>query len=94
VRRLAFAVHFPFPEEANHRRIWSGIWPDKRLLAGDVDLDFMARQFKLSGGNIKNMALAAAYLAASNGGTVTMEHLLHSTRREFQKMWNVVSCRM
>ena len=91
VRRLAFTVHFPFPDEASRRRIWAGIWPVTTPLANDFDLDFLARQFKLTGGNIKNIALAAAFLAAEDGGAVTMAHLLHATRREYQKMGKVLS---
>lgn len=102
VRRLAFTVHFPFPGEADRQRIWSGIWPPAVPLAGDLDLDFMARQFKLSGGNIKNIALAAAFLAAGEdgaspsastgrGGLVTMAHLRHATRREYQKLGKQLS---
>ena len=86
LRRLAFTVHFPFPDEHDRRRIWSAIWPAQTPLTDDVDLAFLARQFKLSGGNIKNVALAAAFLAAEDDGPVTMTHLLHATRREFQKM--------
>jgi AAA+ superfamily predicted ATPase len=91
VRRLAFTVHFPFPDEASRRHVWAGIWPDETPLAADVDLDFLARQFKLSGGNIKNIALAAAFLAAEDGGRVTMAHLRQATRREYQKMGKALS---
>jgi ATP-dependent 26S proteasome regulatory subunit len=91
VRRLAFTVHFPFPDEANRRRVWAGIWPIETPLAADVDLAFLARQFKLSGGNIKNITLAAAFLAAEDGGQVTMAHLLQATRREYQKLGKVLS---
>ena len=89
VRRLAFSIHFPFPDEADRRRIWLGIWPDGISLARDVDINLLAREFKLSGGNVKNVALAAAFLAASDGGIVNMSHLLHATRREFQKLGKV-----
>jgi AAA+ superfamily predicted ATPase len=91
VRRLAFTIHFPFPDEAHRRRIWLGIWPDQIPLAKDVDLDFLARQFKLSGGSIKNVALAAAFFAAVEGGDVNMSHLLQATRREFQKLGKVLT---
>jgi AAA+ superfamily predicted ATPase len=91
VRRLAFTVHFPFPDEASRRRVWAGIWPAETPMAADVDLDYLARQFKLSGGNIKNIALAAAFLAAEDGGLVTMAHLLRATRREYQKLGKVLS---
>jgi SpoVK/Ycf46/Vps4 family AAA+-type ATPase len=91
LRRLTFTVHFPFPDEASRRRIWTGIWPAETPLAPELDFDFVARQFKLSGGNIKNVALASSYLAANDGGEVTMGNLLHSIRREFQKMGKVLS---
>jgi ATP-dependent 26S proteasome regulatory subunit len=85
-RRLAFTVHFPLPDEASRRRIWGVVWPREVPLGKDVDLDLMARQYKLSGGSIKNVALAAAFLAAQCGGPVRMQHLLDATRREFQKL--------
>lgn len=91
VRRIAFTIHFPFPDEESRRRIWTGIWPKAAPLAADVDLEFMARQFKLSGGNIKNIALAAAFLAAADGGVVTIDYLFQATQREYQKMGKALS---
>lgn len=84
-RRLAFVVSFPFPEAAERRRIWDAMFPSEVPLAADVDFAAMAERFKLSGGNIKNIALAAAFLAADERTEVAMRHLLHGTRREFQK---------
>jgi hypothetical protein len=86
VRRLAFSIHFPFPEADHRLRIWRTIWPDAVPISEDVDLDFMARRFRMTGGNIKNIALAAAFLAADDGRRVTMPHLIRATRQEFQKM--------
>lgn len=85
-RRLAFTVHFPFPDHASRRLIWKKIWPNEVVLDPEVDLDALARQFKLSGGNIKNVALAAAFLAAEDESAVTPAHLLHATAREYQKL--------
>ena len=86
VRRLAFTVHFPFPEADHRLRIWRTIWPEALPVAEAVDLDFMARRFRLTGGNIKNIALAAAFLAADDGRRVTMDHLIRATRQEFHKI--------
>ena len=91
LRRLAFHVHFPFPDEASRRRIWAGIWPASTPLAADVDPELLARQFKLSGGSIKNIALAAAFLAASGDDAVSLAHVLHATQREHQKLGKVLS---
>jgi SpoVK/Ycf46/Vps4 family AAA+-type ATPase len=86
VRRLAFTIHFPFPEADDRLRIWRGTWPAAAPVSSDVDLDFMARRFRLAGGNIRNIALAAAFLAADDGKTVAMPHLIRATRQEFHKM--------
>ncbi len=85
-RRMHFAVEFPIPEEADRRRIWENIFPGEAPLAADLDLSFLARQFKITGGNIKNIALSAAFLAAQDGGCITMENLIWATKREYQKM--------
>jgi hypothetical protein len=85
-RRLSFVVHFPFPDESSRRRIWTAIWPQECPLAREIDLDLLARRYKLSGGNIKNIALAAAFLAAGDGNRVGMPHLWQALRREYQKM--------
>ena len=91
VRRLSFTIHFPFPDEANRRRIWGKIWPAEISRAEDVDQNFLAHQFKLSGGGIKNIALAAAFLAAEESSPVTLAHVLRATRREYQKMGKALS---
>jgi AAA+ superfamily predicted ATPase len=91
IRRLAFTIHFPFPDETSRQQIWSGIWPEMTPLANNVNMDYLARQFKLSGGNIKNIALAASFLAAADGNLVTMEHLFQAIRREYQKMGKSLS---
>jgi hypothetical protein len=85
-RRLQFAVDFPFPEEADRLRIWETLFPPGVPRATNLDLEYMARRFKLAGGSIRNIIVSAAYLAAADGGMVKMEHLLHGTRRELQKM--------
>jgi SpoVK/Ycf46/Vps4 family AAA+-type ATPase len=84
-RRLTFSLHFPFPDEAARARIWEGIWPAGTPLAADFDAGLLARRVKLSGGNIRNIALAAAFLAAEQGTAVATEHVLHAVRREYQK---------
>jgi SpoVK/Ycf46/Vps4 family AAA+-type ATPase len=85
-RRMAFSIHFPFPDEHYRRRIWGGIWPANLPLAPDVDQDYLAREFPLTGGNIRNIAMAAAFLAAGEACPVGMSHLFLAVRREYQKM--------
>ena len=90
-RRLQFAVDFPFPQMVDRLRIWQTLFPPDVPRAGDLDLELLARRFELAGGNIRNIIVSAAYLAADDGDQVNMHHLLHSTRRELQKMGRLVS---
>jgi AAA+ superfamily predicted ATPase len=86
VRRMHFSVEFPFPTEKHRRRIWEGIWPNDTPLSPELDLDFLARRFEVAGGNIRNIALAAAFLAADDGKVIDISHLIRATQREYQKV--------
>ena len=85
-RRLSFSVDFPFPDENSRLLIWKSIWPRETPLDSKLDLAFAATQFKLSGGSVKNVALAAAFMAADENSRVGTVHVLKAVRREFQKM--------
>ncbi|WP_405956566.1 AAA family ATPase [Streptomyces phaeochromogenes] len=91
IRRLHVTIDFPVPGVEERRRIWEKVWPKEVPLDGGLDPDLLARQIDLPGGNIRNIALAGAFLAAADGGVVTMEHLLRATRREYQKMGKILS---
>ena len=93
VRRLHATVEFPVPGVADRLRIWRQVWPTATPREAGLDLELLAREVDLPGGNIRNIAVAAAFLAASDGGVVTMEHLRSATRREYQKMGKVVTGR-
>jgi len=91
VRRMHVTVEFSLPDESDRRRIWESIWPDATPRDAGLDLAAAARRFELSGGHIRNIALAAAFLAAADGQVVSMEHLMRATQREYQKMGKVVN---
>jgi hypothetical protein len=86
LRRLDFVVDFPFPEAVDRERIWRLLLPLQAPLADDVDLVFLAHQFKLAGGNIRNASLAAAFLAAEDGGVIAMRHLVRGVALEYGKL--------
>jgi SpoVK/Ycf46/Vps4 family AAA+-type ATPase len=90
-RRMQFIVDFPFPDAEERLFIWQTLFPADLPKADDINLSLFATRFKLAGGNIRNIIAGAAFLAAANGGVVTMEHLLHGTRRELQKMGRLIS---
>jgi AAA+ superfamily predicted ATPase len=85
-RRLAFTVHFPFPEENTRLEIWKRIWPAETEVHPDVDFVKLAHRFHLSGGNIRNIGLSSAFLAAAESRPVQMSDILHATRREYTKV--------
>jgi len=85
IRRLDFVIDFPFPEVSDRRRIWERVLPAAAPVAGDVDLNFLATRFKLSGGAIRNCSLAAAFSAADEGTSIEMRHLVRAVAQEYAK---------
>jgi SpoVK/Ycf46/Vps4 family AAA+-type ATPase len=91
VRRLQVIVEFPFPDEYYRRQIWESVFPPEAPLGEDVKFDLLAREVRLAGGNIRNMALTAAFAAAANQGVIHLSHLVQAAHREHQKLarsWN------
>jgi ATPase family associated with various cellular activities (AAA) len=84
LRRLRFIVDFPFPDSALRSQIWRRILPDQAPRRG-IDPDRLA-QLNVAGGNIHNIALCAAFLAAEAGGPIAMSHLLEAARAEHEKL--------
>ncbi|MFI5260026.1 MAG: ATP-binding protein [Candidatus Limnocylindrales bacterium] len=86
LRRLDVLVDFPMPDEAGRRRLWTRHLPPSLPVAEDVDLDFLAHNFRVSGGSIRNIVATAAYNAAAQGHQVTMADLILGTEREYRKL--------
>lgn len=89
VRRIHFIMDFPFPSGPERYRIWEKIWPAGAPLGADLDFGFLAKRFEITGGNVKNIALAAAFLAAEEGMPIGMTHLARATQRELRKIGKV-----
>ena len=87
-RRFRCHLAFTLPDEPLRRKIWTG------ALAGipseGIQLDYLARQFPLSGAQIKNIVLNAAYQAAADGKVLHMDHLVLAMFEELQKEGNVL----
>ncbi|MGD0862254.1 MAG: ATP-binding protein [Candidatus Limnocylindrales bacterium] len=86
LRRLDVLVDFPMPDEAQRRRLWARHLPPSLPLSDDVDLDFLARSFRVSGGSIRNIVATAAYNAAAGDRPVAMADLIRGTEREYRKL--------
>jgi hypothetical protein len=85
LRRIKEVVDFPFPDDALRDRIWRGHFPPEAPREEDIDFKFLSRQFKLTGGNIKNIVLNAAFLAAEGQRPIRMSDLILATKSELRK---------
>ncbi len=84
LRRIRFIVNFPFPDTAQRAEIWGRIFPTATPTVG-LDLARLAR-LNVAGGNIRNIALNGAFLAAEAGEPVRMAHLLRAAQLEYTKL--------
>ncbi len=89
-RRLHFILEFPMPSRGDRLRIWDGMFPREAERAPDLSLTRLADAVELSGGEIRNCVLAAAYMAAGEGRPVGLGHVQRALRRELQKNGRVV----
>jgi SpoVK/Ycf46/Vps4 family AAA+-type ATPase len=89
LRRLRFLVDFPFPDAASRRRIWEKAFPAEAPVAG-LDYEVLSRM-EIPGGNIRNIALNAAFLAAGEGSPIGTVHVMQAARREYAKMEKMVT---
>ncbi|GAA6179492.1 hypothetical protein NBRC116594_09300 [Shimia sp. NS0008-38b] len=85
LRRIRFVVDFPMPSRAERRTLWDRNLPSKDWRATGLDLEDLADRFRLSGGNIRNAAVAAAHLAAAQNSVLGHDHLARALVRELEK---------
>ncbi|HVU70434.1 MAG TPA: ATP-binding protein, partial [Ktedonobacteraceae bacterium] len=84
LRRIRFIVQFPFPDVEQRAEIWRGIFPGQAPTA-KLDIEKLAR-LNVTGGNIRNIALQAAFLAANGAEPIQMQHILQAARQEYHKL--------
>lgn len=89
VRRIRFIIDFPLPDEKQREKIWRNMFPHQVPISPNVNLSELARKMKITGGNIKNISLRAAYLAAENDEIVKMDDLILASKYELKKMGNL-----
>jgi AAA+ superfamily predicted ATPase len=84
MRRIRFIVQFPFPDAIQRAEIWRRSFP-KQTPIEDLDFDKLAK-LSIAGGNIRNIALNAAFIAADSDEAVQMKHILRSAKSEYVKL--------
>lgn len=84
MRRIRFVVQFPFPDASQRAEIWKRIFPSATP-THELDMDKLAK-LNIAGGNIRNIALNAAFIAAGEAEAVNMQHVQRALRTEFEKL--------
>lgn len=89
-RRFNYIIDFPFPDVEYREALWRIHFLTSLPLTEGIDVGMLARRFRLAGGNIKNIVVAAAFLAAHDQSAISPAHILHAARREYQKMGRLI----
>ena len=90
-RRMNYVVEFPTRDAERREMLWRQMFPASAPLSDDIDFSFLAKQFNLAGGDIKNVAVSAAFTAAENGQVITMHELMQAMGRQMIRQGKVPS---
>jgi SpoVK/Ycf46/Vps4 family AAA+-type ATPase len=89
-RRLKFRLHFPVPDADLRTQLWRSMLPTQATVADDVRFEFLGKKFTMSGGNIKNAVVRAAFYAAEGEGVITHALLERAATAEAREMGRLV----
>jgi MoxR-like ATPase len=93
IRRFHFILDFPMPTSIERRLIWAGMLPSDAAVEPHIDLGQLAEPYEISGGDIRNAVMSAAFMAANEGSAITMRHLKRGLRRELLKMGRMLDAK-
>ncbi|NEO85806.1 MAG: ATP-binding protein [Spirulina sp. SIO3F2] len=89
LRRIRFVINFPFPKAPQRAEIWRRVFP-QQTPTQKLDYELLA-QLEVAGGNIKSIAMNAAFIAAKADEPIQMKHLLQAARSEYIKIEKVLT---
>lgn len=90
LRRFNFVISFSLPQTEQREKIWRQVFPARTPLDEDIDYSFLAEKLPIAGGNIKNIAVSAAFLAAECGEKVGMNHIIKAAKHEMKKTGRIL----
>lgn len=90
MRRINFVIKFPFPDSLHREKIWRSMFPKQAPLDADIEFSLLANKLEISGGNIKNIALSSAFLAAEKGESINMKHIMKAAKHELKKSGKIL----
>ncbi len=88
IRRMRYIIPFPMPDASCRKEIWKSLFQGN-IPYKEIDFDFLAERFELSGATIKNVVFNAAVLAAREE-YLTMKHIIQSLAEEYRKVGKLV----
>ncbi|MBO5335545.1 MAG: ATP-binding protein [Lachnospiraceae bacterium] len=89
MRRIRYVVEFSLPNVQLRKELWTSSF-SREIPTKELNYDYLAEQFEMSGGAIKNIVLNASFLAAAENRPVEMTDILRSVRNENVKNGKVM----
>lgn len=71
--------------------LWKKLLPEQAPREESLDLDFFADEFELSGSQIKEILLNAAYIAAGDSGQIGNRHIKEAVRLNYSKYGKILT---
>lgn len=90
-RRIKFMVNFTFPDGRTRLRLWKTIIPEEVPREEELDFEYLAENFEMSGSSIKETLTNAAYLAAAEGSSLANRHLVEAVKVNFAKYGKILT---
>ena len=90
-RRISYVVNFNLPGVELRKKMWIKMYPKQAPMDKNIDFDFLANNFAIAGGNIKNVVITSTFMAAAEGTNITMSHVLKALEYEITKQGKMIS---
>ena len=84
-RRFQMVVEFARPDQASRQLLWQQHIPERAPICNELDLELVAEAVNLTGGQIRNAAIHASFLAAAAEEPISMPLITQSIWSEFAK---------
>jgi SpoVK/Ycf46/Vps4 family AAA+-type ATPase len=89
-RRILYRIEFPMPKAEQRAHIWEKLIPAECPKEEELDFGQLGKQFELSGGQIKNAILRAAYRSLGRGQRLGKQQLQQSAADEMASSGRLV----
>ncbi len=89
LRRIQYRVTFKEPDAVQRERIWQTLVPPEAPVDPDVDYGILAKRFELTGAQIKNSLLRAAYESCERHERINQARLIEACLAEYKSAGKV-----